>query len=178
MGTLPFGREVEVDCVYTNPFGTIVNKGDIKAYCQDGEFFLDLKETLSYPRVVSETNTDVDVMENFINYPNPCTANFGKNNVCFGEASVEIYDKKNRENCKDMAIKGRGFIKTESITTPTSTFDCVKVKHSIAARSLKSKGTITGYGYEWCSPNVGLVRTEQYDKSNVLQSYTVLEELK
>ena len=28
------------------------------------------------------------------------------------------------------------------------------------------------------SPNVGLVRTEQYDKNNVLQSYTVLEELK
>ena len=37
---------------------------------------------------------------------------------------------------------------------------------------------VTGYGYEWYSPNVGLVRTEQYDKNNVLQSYTVLEELK
>ena len=32
--------------------------------------------------------------------------------------------------------------------------------------------------YSMYSPNVGLVRTEQYDKNNVLQSYTVLEELK
>lgn len=51
--TLPSGQEVEADYVYTNPSGTIVNKGDIKAYCQNGEFFLDSKETLSYPGVVS-----------------------------------------------------------------------------------------------------------------------------
>ena len=142
--TLPSGQEVEADYVYTNPSGTIVNKGDIKAYCQNGEFFLDSKETLSYPGVVSEMNTNVDITENFIN----------------------------------MAIKDREFIKTESITTPAGTFDCAKVKYNIATRSPKSKETITGYGYEWYSPNVGLVRTEQYDKNNVLQSYTVLEELK
>ena len=41
--TLPSGQEVEADYVYTNPSGTIVNKGDIKAYCQNGEFFLDSK---------------------------------------------------------------------------------------------------------------------------------------
>ena len=151
--TLPSGQEVEADYVYTNPSGTIVNKGDIKAYCQNGEFFLDSKETLSYPGVVSEMNTNVDITENFINYPNPYAANFDKNNVYFDEASVKIYDKKNRKNRKDMAI-------------------------NIATRSPKSKETITGYGYEWYSPNVGLVRTEQYDKNNVLQSYTVLEELK
>ena len=113
-----------------------------------------------------------------INYPNPYAANFDKNNVYFDEASVKIYDKKNRKNRKDMAIKDREFIKTESITTPAGTFDCAKVKYNIATRSPKSKETITGYGYEWYSPNVGLVRTEQYDKNNVLQSYTVLEELK
>ena len=88
--TLPSGQEVEADYVYTNPSGTIVNKGDIKAYCQNGEFFLDSKETLSYPGVVSEMNTNVDITENFINYPNPYAANFDKNNVYFDEASGRI----------------------------------------------------------------------------------------
>lgn len=97
----------------------------------------------------------------------------------FDEASVKIYDKKNRKNRKDMAIKDREFIKTESITTPAGTFVAAKVKYNIASTfPHKSKETITGYGYEWYSPNVGLVRTEQYDKNNVLQPYTVLEELK
>lgn len=54
--TLPSGQEVEADYVYTNPSGTIVNKGDIKAYCQNGEFFLDSKETLSYPVIRIKEN--------------------------------------------------------------------------------------------------------------------------
>ena len=45
--TLPSGQEVEADYVYTNPSGTIVNKGDIKAYCQNGEFFLERAALLS-----------------------------------------------------------------------------------------------------------------------------------
>ena len=68
-----------------------------------------------YPGVVSEMNTNVDITENFINYPNPYAANFDKNNVYFDEASVKIYDKKNRKNRKDMAIKDREFIKTENV---------------------------------------------------------------
>ena len=88
--TLPSGQEVEADYVYTNPYGTIVNKGDIKAYCQNGEFFLDSKETLSYPGVVSEMNTNVDITENFINYPNPYAANFDKNNVYFSQSLLSV----------------------------------------------------------------------------------------
>ena len=176
--TLPTGMEVEADYVYTNPSGTVVNKGDVKAYCQNGEFFMDSQETLSSPGLVSEMSTNVDLTENFINYPNPYAADFDKDNVYFDEASVKIYDKKDRKNRKDMSIYDREFIKIESITTPAGTFDCAKVKYKLATRSPKSKETLTGYGYEWYSPNVGLVRTEQFDKNNVLQSYTVLEELK
>ena len=90
----------------------------------------------------------MDITENFINYPNPYAANFDKNNVYFDEASVKIYDKKNRKNRKDMAIKDRELIKTESITTPAGTFDCAKVKYNIATRYHNSKETITGYGNE------------------------------
>ena len=57
-----------------------------------------------------------------------------------------------------------------------STFDCTKVKFKIKSRSPKE--TIEGYGYEWYAPNIGVVRTEQYNNNNVLQSYSVLEEVK
>ena len=67
-------------------------------------------------------------------------------------------------------------VKTEEITTPAGTFDCTKVKFKIKSRSPKE--TIEGYGYEWYAPNIGVVRTEQYNNNNVLQSYSVLEEVK
>ena len=91
-----------------------MNKGDIKAYCQNGEFFLDSKETLSYPGVVSEMNTNVDITENFINYPNPYAANFDKNNVYFDEASVKIDDKKNRKNRRIWPLRTVSLLKRKA----------------------------------------------------------------
>lgn len=175
---LPSGMEVEADYVYTDASGKVVNKGDVKAYCQNGEFFMDSQETLSSPGVVSGMNPNVDMTESFINYPDPYASDFDPNNAYFDEASIKVYDKNNRKNRKDLSLYDREFIKTESITTPAGTFDCAKVKYKLATRSPKTKETMTGWGYEWYSPNIGLVRTEQYDKNNVLQSYTILEELK
>lgn len=176
--TLPSGMEVEADYVYTNAAGMVVNKGDVKAYCQNGEFFLDSQETLSSPDLLSDMNTNMDLTESFINYPDPSSADFNGDDAYFDEASIKVYDKNNRKNRKDISIYDREFVKTESVTTPAGTFDCAKVKYKMATRSPKTKETMTGYDYEWYSPNVGLVRTEQFDKNNVLQSYTVLEELK
>lgn len=175
---IPSGTQVEADYVFTNPAGTVVNKGDVEAYCQNGEFFMDMKQVLSYPGVVSEMNTDVDITDNFVNYPNTFVPSFNSDDVYMDNASVKIYDKKNRKDRRDVNIYDREYMTNESITTPAGTFDCAKVKYKMNSRSPKSKEVITGYGYEWYAPNVGLVRTEQYDKNNVLQSYTVLEELK
>lgn len=175
---IPSGMEVEADYVYTDAAGKIINKGDVKAYCQNGEFFLDSQETLSSPGMVSGLNENMDITESFINYPNPYSSDFDSDDAYFDEASIKIYDKNNRKNRMDMSIYDRELVKTESVTTPAGTFDCAKVKYKLATRSPKAKETYTGYGYEWYSPNVGLVRTEQYDKNNVLQSYTILEELK
>lgn len=38
--------------------------------------------------------------------------------------------------------------------------------------------TIKGYGYEWYAPNIGIVRSEQYNNKKELQSYSVLERIK
>ncbi|WP_102407490.1 hypothetical protein [Parabacteroides bouchesdurhonensis] len=176
--TIPSGQQVEADYVFTNAAGTVINKGDIEAYCQNGEFFMDMKQSLSYPGVVSEMNTDVDITDNFVNYPNTFTPDFNSDNVYMDDASVKIYDKKNRKNRRDISIYDREYMTNETITTPAGTFECAKVKYKMDTRSPKSKEKITGYGYEWYAPNVGLVRTEQYNDNNALQSYTVLEEIK
>lgn len=175
---IPSGMEVEADYVYTDAAGKIINKGDVKVYCQNGEFFMDSQETLSSTGMVSEMNANVDVTNSFINYPDPYASDFDKNDAYLDDTSIKIYDKNNRKNRMDMSVYDREFVTTESVTTPAGTFDCAKVKYKLATRSPKSKETYTGYGCEWYSPNIGLVRTEQYDKNNVLQSYTILEELK
>ena len=54
--------------------------------------------------------------------------------------------------------------------------DCTKVKYKIRSRSPKE--VIEGYGYEWYTPNVGVVKNEQYDNNDQLQYYTILEVMK
>ena len=161
--------------VFVNNGGTVIDKGELEAFCQDGEFFMDMKEVLSNPSFVTTTNTAVAATDAVINYPSVAQG-ASSDDVYFDDAVINIYSKKNRKDRKNISIYDREYVKTEEITTPAGTFDCTKVKFKIKSRSPKE--TIEGYGYEWYAPNIGVVRTEQYNNNNVLQSYSVLEEVK
>ena len=153
---IPSGLEVEADYVFKNSAGTVYDKGDLEAFCRDGEFFIEMKETLSNPSFVSTTQSDLAATEAVINYPS--VSNAPSNNgddMYFDDATIQIY---------------------EQVATPAGTFDCTKVKYKIKSRSPKE--TIEGYGYEWYAPNVGVVKNEQYNNNNQLQYYTVLEVVK
>lgn len=173
--TIPSGMEVEADYVFTDSQGKVIDKGDLEAFCQNGEFFIDMKEVLNNPTFVSTVNADLAVTEEVINYPN-VSSTTSPNDVYFDDAVIKIYSKKNRKDRKKVSIYDREYVTTEQITTPAGTFDCTKVKYRIKSRSPKE--TIEGYGYEWYAPNVGVVRSEHYNNNNVLQSYSVLEEVK
>ena len=153
---IPSGLEVEADYVFKNSAGTVYDKGDLEAFCKDGEFFMEMKEVLSNPSFVSTVQSDVAATDAVINYPSVSNAPSG--------------------NGDDMYFYDREYVTTEQVSTPAGTFDCTKVKYKIKSRSPKE--TIEGYGYEWYAPNVGVVKNEQYNNNNQLQYYTVLEVVK
>lgn len=66
---IPSGLEVEADYVFKNSAGTVYDKGDLEAFCRDGEFFIEMKETLSNPSFVSTIQSDLAATEAVINYP-------------------------------------------------------------------------------------------------------------
>ena len=65
---IPSGLEVEADYVFKNSAGTVYDKGDLEAFCRDGEFFIEMKETLSNPSFVSTIQSDLAATEAVINY--------------------------------------------------------------------------------------------------------------
>ena len=172
----PSGMVVEADYVFQDSTGNVYDKGDIKAFCQNGEFFMEMKEVLSNPSFVSTRQTDIDVTDSAINYPNVSAASANKDTIYFDDAYIQIYSKKNRNNRNNVAIYDREYVTTEPITTPAGTYNCTKVKYKIRSRSPKE--VIEGYGYEWYTPNVGVVKNEQYDNNDQLQYYTILEVMK
>lgn len=177
VGGTASGLEVEADYVFSDPSGMVYDKGDIEAFCQNGEFFIEMKEMLSNPTFVTSVQSDLAATESLINYPNVLNdPSNSSSDAYFDDATVQIYSKKDRKDRKSISISDREYIKTEQITTPAGTFDCTKVKYKIKSRSPKE--TITGYGYEWYAPNVGVVKNEQYGNNDQLQYYTILETIK
>lgn len=171
------GMEVEADYVYTDASGNVISKGDLDASCQDGEFFIEMKDLVSFPNAISMANADVDITSDFMNYPDAFAGDFGDgSDQSFDDVNINIYQKKNKKNKANVSIYDREYVKTEDVMTPAGTFSCAKVKFNMDVRTPNNK--YTGYGYEWYAPNVGIVRTEQFDKNGVLQSYSVLEEVK
>ncbi|HAH58211.1 MAG TPA: hypothetical protein DCL86_08700, partial [Bacteroidales bacterium] len=59
----------------------------------------------------------------------------------------------------------------ESITVPAGTFDCYKITYDTDVKSIVKVTTTTA---EWIAKNVGMVRSETYDKKGKLTGYTVL----
>ena len=178
VGNTPEGMEVEADYVFVNNAGMVIDKGDLDAYCQNGEFFMEMKEVMNNPTFVSTSQSDVAVVDDVINYPSVSTGitGDGGEGMYFDDVLLKISSKKDKKDRKNVSIYDREYVTTEQVSTPAGTFDCTKVKYKIKSRSPKE--TISGWGYEWYAPNIGVVKNEQYDSNSQLQYYTILEKVK
>ncbi len=61
--------------------------------------------------------------------------------------------------------------KTETTTTPAGTFECVVIDSDVNITTLKNMPSKTAF---WFAPDKGIVRTENYDQSGRIQTYSVL----
>ena len=75
-----------------------------------------------------------------------------------------------------VAITDRKVEAKESLTTPAGTFECFKItsKSTVSTKMMGMTRTMETSSIEWISKEVGMVRTESYDKKDKLSSYTEL----
>lgn len=175
---IPSGTEVEADFVVLDAGGRVIGEGDFECTCQDGEFFMEMSDVASYPQAMSLIGEDIVLTSDFLNYPDAFSGApslDGSGGYYFDDANIKIYSKNNKKKRANVSIHNREYVTTEEVTTPAGTFNCAKVRYDVDVNS--PKGKVSGYGFEWYAPNVGVVRSEQYDSNDALQSYTVLEEV-
>jgi hypothetical protein len=73
-------------------------------------------------------------------------------------------------------ITNRKVESKESVTTPAGTFDCYKITYDMFSKIsiVKTEGRVV----EWYAPNVGMVRSETYNKKDKLLGFNELTSLK
>ena len=74
----------------------------------------------------------------------------------------------------NISITDRKIEKKESYTSPAGTFDCIVLSQKVKTKMVVN---IEGSSKEWYSENVGVVRTESYNKSGKMTGYSLLTAL-
>ena len=71
----------------------------------------------------------------------------------------------------ETVITNRKVIKEESVTTSAGTFECVVIEYTVSTKSIMS---IESKGIDWIAEDVGLVKSEHYNKSGKLTDKSLL----
>jgi hypothetical protein len=145
---------------------------DLTMTCKDGIFTVDMKNYLNYEMMSGLESISIDIEADNLEMPSDLqpgmelkdgyikvkATNMG---IPILNMEVRIFDRK---------VEGR-----ENISTPAGSFDCFKLTYTT---EVKTMGKFISNTVEWVAMDVGMIRSESYDKNNKLTGYTVLTELK
>jgi hypothetical protein len=149
--------------------GNSVVKFEYSAWCENGDFFIDMKSMMGTMNL--KDMGDFKIESTNMQFPSHMTAGQTLNDASIsltvdGPVSMGM-------NTKITDRKVEGF---ESVTTPAGTFECVKISYKTFAKVMIIK--TEGNAVEWYSKNVGLIRSETYDKKMKLTGYSELTSIK
>jgi len=164
--------ECEIHMISFNEKDQAISSNDYKVYCKNGKFEFDMKMFMDNEELSNYQNMDITVDADFIEVPsNPVegeSLNDGKMVVNIGSSGVKIMSMKlNIFNRKVQAL--------EKITTPAGTYNCVKISFDTETRLIVK---VTGSVIEWYCKDVGMVKSESYNKKGKLIGYSMLTDIK
>lgn len=181
------GKSVQKVTKLSNASGTTTAEVVVEAYdkkdkpitestmtvrCVDGVFFISMERFLVSESMAAYQDMDVEIEGDELIFPDKL-----KVGDALPDGKVEMVVKNNSIPIMDMAVivSNRKVEAEEKITTPAGTFDCVKISYDVTTNMVI---TIRAKATEWLSKDVGMVKSETYNKNGSLMGSTVLTELK
>ena len=143
---------------------------ELELKCKDGKYYVDMEsyigESTLTPYSDMETTFEVE------NMTIPAEMKVGET-LDNGKVTVTISNNGMKIMTISVNISNRKVEAKEDITTQAGTFECYKISYDISTKMLI---TIKASTVEWYAKNVGVVRSESYNKKGKLTGYTVLTE--
>jgi hypothetical protein len=166
-------KELVVDTEIIIPDSEYQYKRELSMKCEDGRFSIDMESYLSGMNFDAYQDMDMVVESESMYYP----ASFREGEYLNdGWVSVKISKQDFTIITIRVDITERKYEGMEEITTPAGTFNC----HKISYNSLSKTGfvTVKGSAIEWFAENVGVVRSETFNKKGKLEGYSQLRSIK
>ncbi|MDC8006079.1 hypothetical protein POV27_18650 [Aureisphaera galaxeae] len=143
--------------LYTNNF---------TAKCVDGEFEFDMAMKMDGASMGPYQNMEVEVDASRYDIPDMDTA--AGTDLADGTLQVTAGGGPIGLNMI-VEVTNRKVEARETITTPAGDFDCLVLTQEVRTKLLVN---VRGKSKEWYSPNIGVVRTESYNKKGKMMGYS------
>ncbi len=152
--------------------GKLVYESTFEAKCVDGKFDFDMAFKMDGGALKAYEDMDVKVDASKLEIPDLDTApgtqlDDGTLVVSIETGAIGMF--KMTVLITDRVLKAR-----ETVTTPAGTFDCIVLSQKVSTKMMIK---VQGSSKEWYAENIGIVRSESYNKKGKLMGYSVLTKL-
>jgi hypothetical protein len=136
--------------------------------CKDGKYYVDMESYIGESMMTQYSDMETTVEAENMTIPARLKAGDVLDN---GKVTATISNNGMKIITISVVVSNRKVEAKEDITTPAGTFECYKISYDISTKMLI---TIKANTVEWYAKNIGVVRSESYNKKGKLTGYTVL----
>lgn len=166
------GIEAEVKTELVDKKGKEMYDGSYTVKCEGNKYYMDMSNLLPAEMMQSTGQMNAEVTGEGLVIPSDIEVG-----QTLPDASTQINLASgglgNLMNMR-MEVINRKVEAKETVETPAGTFECYKITQETVVKTIMKK---TFQSAEWYAMDVGLVRSESYDKKGRLDSYMVLTKL-
>jgi len=141
---------------------------ELKMKCKDGKYYMDMESYIGESTLTPYSNMETTIEVDNMTIPAKLKAGEMLDN---GGVTVTISNNGMKIMKISVIVSNRKVEAQENITTQAGTFECYKISYDISTKMLI---TIKASNVEWYAKNVGVVRSESYNKKGKLTGYTLL----
>ena len=139
--------------------------------CENGEFYINMNSYLDNDALGKYEGMDMEIDSE--NMPMPSNLSKGQK-LNDGRVSITISNSGIKMMTMTVRITDRKVEGFEKITTPAGTFDCIKISFN---SELKMIFKLQTSGIQWFAKNIGVVKSENYDKKGKIESTQMITKI-
>ncbi len=160
------GFEATFEITSVDKKGEQTTLGSSTLICQDGVIYFDMQDL--FPEEQMQAMQDFDMSVEGTNLELPASLKTGQE---LKDANIIMNISGPMAMAFKINVTERKVIGEETLNTPAGSFECFKISQNIQMKTIiKMEMRST----EWYSKEVGMVKSESYNKKNKLVSYSLL----
>jgi len=168
------GISATVSTMVTDKKGKELQSGNYEVKCKDGAFYMDMTgiiptEMMQGKEAEGDASAEIDIEQEGMVIPADLsvgqelpdastTINLGSGGMNLMKMKVDMTDRK---------VEAK-----ETLETPAGTFDCYKMSYTMKTKFSFVKNEMQST--QWYAEDIGMVRSETYNKKGKLVGYSVL----